>query len=155
MNYTHTNKNRMNTAGWTSPFAGLDKQLESLFAGFPSLFDFDTDSAFSASSGTLRTLWYEKEDAYQVRLDLPGVGKDNISLEIEDGVLSVKATRAFQGESEGEKSRPQFTYKKSIELPEGTQEDKVSANYEDGVLSLTLPRGEKAKPRQIQVDSAS
>lgn len=132
-----------------SPIYG--KQLDSLFAGFPSLFDLHDDAFFSVPSGSVKTRWYEKDDAYLVRLDLPGVKKGDITLELEDGALTVSATRKFEAADKEAKSEGVFTYRKTIEVPEGVQEDKIEANYADGVLSLTLRKGEKAKPRQIEV----
>lgn len=149
MTYLSPNKNRLSTFG----FGNLDKQLDSLFGGLPSFFDLENDSFFSVSSGGVKTRWYEKDDAYLVRMDLPGVNKGDISLELEDGVLSVTASRSFETDEGDEKSeaKSSFTYRKSIQVPETIQEDKIEASYEDGVLSLTLPKGEKAKPRQIKV----
>lgn len=150
MTYLSPYKNRLNTLG----FGNLDKQLDSIFGGLPSFFDLDHDSFFSVSSGGVKTRWYEKDDAYLVRMDLPGVKKGDISLELEDGVLSVTASRSYESTETDDKSeaKSSFTYRKSIEVPETIKEDKIEATYEDGVLSLTLPKGEKAKPRQIKVE---
>ncbi|EDY83686.1 Hsp20/alpha crystallin family [Verrucomicrobiia bacterium DG1235] len=151
MTYLSPYNSRLNTLNWPASFGSLDKQLDSLFAGFPSLFDLHDDAFFSVPSGAVKTRWYEKDDSYMLRLDLPGVKKGDISLELENDALTVSATRKFEAADKDAKSEGSFSYRKTIELPEGVEEEKIVANYDDGVLSLTLPKGEKAKPRQIEV----
>ena len=87
-------------------------------------------------------LYEDKDNAY-VRAELPGVSRDAINLEIVDGHLTIAATRKSGDESSN------FT--RSVSLPETVQADKVSANYENGVLTVTLPKQEQAKPRKINI----
>lgn len=92
-------------------------------------------------------------DAYQdtnnvyVRAELPGFKRDAISVEVVDGYLTLEATR----EGEGEKGQREAKVNRSITLPEDVQADGVSAAYVDGVLTVTLPKKEEAKPRKISV----
>jgi len=79
-----------------------------------------------------------------VRAELPGVSREAINVEMVDGYLTVNATR-----KEGEES---FSLTRSVSIPEAVQADKVAATYENGVLTVTLPKQEKAKPRKIAIN---
>jgi HSP20 family protein len=87
-------------------------------------------------------LYEDKDNAY-VRAELPGVSREAINLEITDGYLTIAATRKT-GEEESSVNR-------SVSLPENVQADKVTAAYENGVLTVTLPKQEQAKPRKIDI----
>lgn len=92
-------------------------------------------------------------DAYQdthnvyVRAELPGFKRDAIKVEVVDGYLTLEATR----ESEAEKGSHHAKFNRSISLPEDVQADGITAAYVDGVLTVTLPKKEEAKPRKISV----
>lgn len=85
----------------------------------------------------------DKDNAY-VRAELPGVSREAINLEIADGVLSISATR-----KQGEES---LNLSRSISVPESVPADKVTAAYENGVLTVTLPKAEVVKPRKIALN---
>ena len=78
-----------------------------------------------------------------VRAELPGVSREAVNLELVDGYLTLTATRK-DGDQE-------FTLTRSIALPEDVQADKVAASLENGVLTVTLPKQEQAKPRKINI----
>lgn len=144
MTYLNTFNPRRNGLNWPSSFGVLEKQLDSLFSDFPSLLELESASA----DQNVKLRWYQKDDGYLARLDLPGVRKDDISLQLEESYLEVKATRSFEGE--GDESRS-LDYRKRFKVPEDVDTQAIVATYEDGVLSLSLPKGEKAKPQQIKV----
>jgi len=87
----------------------------------------------------------EDKDNTFVRAELPGVNREAISVEVVDGSVSIKASRkAKSGEGD-------VTVSRLVSIPDAVQADKVSAAYENGVLTVTLPRKEEAKPRKINV----
>jgi HSP20 family protein len=88
----------------------------------------------------------DKENTY-VRAELPGVAKEDITIEVADGSLSVAAVRK-QKTGETEQS---FSANRTIGLPETVNAEKVTAKYENGVLTVTLPKAEAAKPRKIEL----
>jgi len=90
---------------------------------------------------------YEDADNYHVRVELPGLRKEDIRVELENAVLTVAATRVDKSQ-DGE-SRTE--YNRSLAVPEGIDPAKVQAAYENGVLTVTLPKPEGRKPRQIKV----
>ena len=145
MTYLNTINSRRNPINWPASFGTLEKQLDSLFAGFPSFFDVEAVSSDFAADSGVKLRWYQKDDGYLARLDLPGVSKKDIGLEIEEGYLKVNARRDAE---EGEAS---FEYRKSFKVPDEVDVEKIAASYENGVLSLSLPKGERAKPRKIKI----
>ena len=86
---------------------------------------------------------YEDKDNLYVRAELPGVTREAINIEMVDGYLNLNASRKSGDET--------FNLARSITVPETVQADKVSASYENGVLTVTLPKQEQAKPRKITV----
>lgn len=98
---------------------------------------------------------YETKDALKVILEMPGVEKGNVSVHVEDGVLNVEGRlelTKYQG------LQPLYTeynighYARSFRLSNKIDQDKIGAELKEGVLSLTLPKVEEAKPRTIQVN---
>lgn len=120
------------------PWAGLGSEIDHLFA--TALADF----AAPAQTPGLPVHLTEDQDNLYVRAELPGVSREAIKLEIADGRLTLTATPR-----PGEES---FERVRSLELPETVQADKASAKLELGVLTVTLPKQEQAKPRQIAVN---
>lgn len=121
--------------------AGIDNELAWLFG-----------TALNGVSGSARAgqfpvdLSEDKDNTY-VRAELPGVARDTINLEYVDGSLSIQASRkekSGEGETTVEVSR-------QVSIPDEIEADKVSAVYENGVLTVTLPRKEESKPKKINV----
>jgi HSP20 family protein len=97
---------------------------------------------------------YEDQDSLKVILEMPGVEKGNVNVRVEEGVLVVEGRldlTKYRG------LQPLYTeynignYARSFRLSNAIDQDKIGAELKDGVLSLTLPKAEKAKPRTIQV----
>jgi len=78
---------------------------------------------------------------------LPGVSRENISVETVDDTLTISASRKAK---EGEATEA-VSLSRSVNIPESVQSDKVTASYENGVLTVTLPKKEEAKPRKVSV----
>lgn len=141
-----------------SPFFGPRDPFHGFF---DRVFDnFWNDSDFVPAEAGRRT-WlpavdiYESDDAFVATADLPGLKKDDIDVSIEDNVLTVSGERKFE-QSEGEGTfrrveRSYGTFRRSFTLPRGVDSAKVEAKFEDGVLTLTLPKSEMAKSRKITV----
>jgi HSP20 family protein len=97
---------------------------------------------------------FETQDALQVVLEMPGVEKTNIDVTVEEGVLSVRGRLDF---SKYNNLQPLYTeynvghYARSFRLSSKIDVGKIGAQLSDGVLTLTLPKVEEAKPRTIQV----
>jgi HSP20 family protein len=98
---------------------------------------------------------YENQDALTVILEMPGVERDHIDLRVEDGVLNVTGNLDFE---KYKGLQPLYTeynvgnYSRSFRLSSAIDQNKIKAELKDGVLTLVLPKAEKAKPKTIQVN---
>ena len=98
---------------------------------------------------------FETDDTLTVILEMPGAKKDNIDVGIENDVLTVQGRIEF---SNYQGLRPIYTeynvgnYRRSFQLSNKIDQSRISAQLEDGVLTLTLPKAEEAKPRRIAVN---
>jgi HSP20 family protein len=133
------------------------------FEGFPaaglSLFE-DTLNRFFDTSASARP-WspavdiMENENELLLTADVPGVRMEDIEIKIEEGTLTLSGKRAFQKEAkEGGYHRLERSYgefQRAFALPDSVDADHVAAGYENGVLRITLPKKEIAKPRTIKV----
>jgi HSP20 family protein len=101
---------------------------------------------------------YRKGEKFIVRVDLPGIDPASLDLTLERNVLSIKAERSWVP-SESEEvlvaERPQGTFTRRLFLSDGLDADKISAHYEHGVLTVTVPVADSAKSRKIEVDLGS
>jgi len=99
---------------------------------------------------------YEDHDNVFVRLELPGMKKEDISLSLHNGSLSISGERKGEEkaqEAEVYRSERFFgRFHRTITLPTPVASDKVKAQYKDGILTVTLPKAEEAKPKHIDVN---
>lgn len=98
---------------------------------------------------------YRSGDRVVVELDLPGVDPGTIDLTVEKNVLTVSAERRFdRGDVETVAAeRRQGTFSRQLFLGEGLETDAIRADYDRGVLSITIPVAEQAKPRRVQIST--
>ena len=100
---------------------------------------------------------YRRGEQFVVELDLPGVDPATIDLTVEQNVLTVRAERSFeprQGDEVVVAERPHGTYTRQILLGDTLDSENVQANCEHGVLTLTIPVAETAKPRRVQISGS-
>ena len=99
---------------------------------------------------------YRRGDQFVVHFDLPGVDSSSIDLTVEDNVLTVRAERRFEQEPQDEilvTERPQGTFTRQLMLGDQLDTDRISAGYDQGVLTLKIPIAERAKPRRVEISS--
>lgn len=124
-----------------SPWAGLEAQMDQLFEAVRSDLGASAPDRFPVDL-------FEDAQATYVRAELPGVNRADIGVELVDGVLQLSAKRTRK---DGEREET-VEFSRAITVPDGAvQADKISAAYENGVLTVTLPKREEAKPRKISV----
>ncbi len=128
----------------TDPFRELDRLTQQVFgtAARPTAMPMDA---------------YRQGDNFDVHFDLPGINADSISLTVEQNVLTVRAERAPVKADGAEllvAERPYGTFTRQVFLGETLDADKIAADYAAGVLTLTIPVREAAKPRNIQITSS-
>ena len=97
----------------------------------------------------------EDDEAYLIRAELPGVNRDDVKVQVHDGVLTLQGERKSEKEEKGKKvhrvERFYGNFMRSFTLPDNVDEENINADYKDGILTLKLPKSEKAKPRSIDV----
>jgi HSP20 family protein len=99
---------------------------------------------------------HDDKDNFVVYVELPGMKKEDISISLHEGVLTVSGERKQESErKEGETFRSERyfgRFQRSVTLPAAVNGENVKASYKDGVLTIELPKVEEAKPRQIAVN---
>jgi HSP20 family protein len=97
----------------------------------------------------------ETEGEIVLKADVPGVSEKDLEIKLEDGTLSLKGERKFEAEKKGEGyhriERGYGTFVRCFSLPDSVDPEKVKAACKDGVLTVTLPKKEIAKPRTIKI----
>lgn len=123
------------------PFHEMDRMLSQLVAA-------------DRAAATMPMDLYRAGDHYVLRLDLPGVDPGSIDVNVDDRTLTVRAQRATAAEADVQwlaKERPTGTYARQLTVGRGLALDQIAAAYADGVLTLTIPVAEEARPRRIEV----
>jgi HSP20 family protein len=128
----------------TDPFRDLDRWTQQVWgtAARPAVMPMDA--------------WREGEE-FIVELDLPGVKHDSLDLDVERNVLTVRAERAGldQNREMVSAERPRGVFSRQLFLGDNLDADRIEASYQDGVLRLTIPVAQKAKPRRIKIAGGS
>ena len=124
-----------------TPWSGLENEISRLF---------DTvvgETSSSAATDRFPVDLFEDKENYFVRAELPGVDRADINVEVVEDYLNITASRKTK-DGETEKS---YSFSRSVNVADNVQADKVGAQYENGVLTVALPKKEEAKPRKIAV----
>lgn len=99
---------------------------------------------------------FENENNIVLKAELPGVDPKDVDVKVEDNTLYLKGERKFEKEVNNENyhrvERSYGSFARSFSLPNSINAEKVKAEYKDGLLTLTLPKREEAKPRSIKID---
>ena len=133
---------------WNQSFGSLFDEMEKVFSPFRS-------STEGSELSLLHTDIHETDGSYILSLDIPGVKLEDIKLEFANNLLTIATDRRSEAIVEGIKTHlveRQFgTMKRTFSLPKGIDSDAISANYENGVLFVSIPKEEVSKPKKIQV----
>jgi len=127
-------------------------------AAYPSLLD-EMDRLFEAAfpnggfdwKGQFPIDLYKDNDAFVVRAELPGFRKEDLAIDLADGVLTITGTQKTETKTETEPA-PERRVTRAVALPENIDVEKIAAAYENGVLTVTLPKREEAKPRKVAIE---
>ncbi|KSW21464.1 Hsp20/alpha crystallin family protein [Cellulomonas sp. B6] len=123
------------------PFREMDRLLTQVLAS-------------DRAAATMPMDLYRDGDHYVLHVDLPGADPGTIDVNVEDRTLTIRAERTPRTEHDVQwlaKERPVGTYARQLTVGRGLALDRISATYADGVLTLTVPVAEEAKPRRIEV----
>ena len=143
-----------NVTRWNPTTAYLTTAREPLYRLFDSFFNSD-------AQGEETRAWVppvdiqENGDAYLFHAELPGMTKEDIHITLENNVLRVSGERKFEKDAKKENyhrvERTYGTFTRTFTLPTQVDPEKVQAAFENGILTITVPKAEQAKPRQISI----
>jgi HSP20 family protein len=132
----------------SDPFRDVDRFMQQLWAGQNGV-----------RSMTMPLDAYRKKDAFLIRVDLPGVSADTIDLTVEDNVLTINAKREAPSNTDGVEAviaeRPFGSFSRQVFLGTNLDTENIRAEYEAGVLTLSIPVAEQARARRIEVTARS
>jgi HSP20 family protein len=131
------------------PFREMDRLASQVFA--------------TAGSGNRSPRWmpmdlYRVDDHFVVTVDLPGVDPGSVDLDVDGNTLTIRAERSprtDEGVQWLAQERPAGSYLRQLNLGDGLDIDRIEASYDAGVLTVTIPVAERARPRRIPVETAS
>ncbi len=136
-------------------FATLQDRLNRLFQ---SSFG-ESQDALATSNFSPAVDVYEDEHAVNLKIEVPGIDEKDLDIRVENNTLTVHGERKFEKEEKEENfrrvERQYGSFTRSFSLPQTVDSDQVSANYEKGVLKISLPKKAEAKPKQIKVSVGS
>ncbi|HXG37856.1 MAG TPA: Hsp20/alpha crystallin family protein [Bacteroidota bacterium] len=97
----------------------------------------------------------EHDNEFVVKVELPGVSKDDVKVTLESNILTIRGEKKQDRETKNENyhrlERTYGSFQRSFTLPSSVRSDKIEAVYKDGILTITLPKAEEAKPKLIDV----
>jgi HSP20 family protein len=140
-------------------------------ANTPSVFSLrnEIDRLFEDTFGTdgQRRAWLpavdvqETGDAFTFELELPGVDPEQVDVTADNGVLTVRGEKARQSRKEGDEGRYHVversygSFVRAFQLPQGAEEEQITAGFRNGVLMVRVPKAQRPQPRKIRVDAGS
>jgi len=97
----------------------------------------------------------ENDNSYTVKVELPGVNKDDVKITMQENVLTIRGEKKQEKESKESNfhrtERSYGAFQRSFSLPSAVKSEKIEASYKDGILTVALPKSEASKPKQIEV----
>jgi HSP20 family protein len=131
----------------------LRSRMNRLFTDFDR--SYGEDYGWSVADGTPRTNLYDMGDHLEIRAEVPGITKDDLEIKIQGNYLEVSGTKKAdtpEGYKAHRVERGTATFTRSFTLPSDVNTENVEASLSDGILTLTLPKAEAAKPKQITIN---
>jgi len=122
----------------------------------------EVENAGSPAAGPANGTWhpavdvYETEGGYVLKAELPGVGKEDIKIDVNNNALTIKGEKKFEEKTEKENymriERSYGSFTRTFALSDKVDSGNIKAAFKDGVLEITLPKKEEAKPKEIKVE---
>lgn len=139
----------------------IDRFFEGLAPGFPRAIDFDPfrrlSAAFDIGGGDLvpHVEVTEEKKSYQISAELPGVDEKDVSVTLQDHMLTVSGEKKSERKEEKKDyylaERRYGSFRRSFRVPDDVDEDQISANFDKGVMTIVLPKLASAKPKGRQI----
>lgn len=135
------------------PFFGLRGLQDEMNRVFSDFLDETAEKGVSLLTPAMDLV--EKPDVIQVKVELPGVKKDDVEITIKDDVLILKGEKREEKEEKGENryyvERSYGSFARSLTLPSAVKTDQVKATFKDGVLEITMPKAEEEKAKKVEI----
>ena len=129
----------------------LQDRMNRLFEDATQRRQNDNGDQFERADWTPASDIYETESGYLIAMDLPGIDRDALEIDIDDSRLSVKGTRAITETKHHRTERPHGRFVRSFSVPASVDQAKIGAEYKDGVLKIRLPKRSEQKPKKIDI----
>lgn len=142
----------------TDPFRSFQQRMNRLFEEALGPLAFPVEESLSMTAWTPRCDVFETDNEIVIKAELPGVNKKDVKVNIENNMLTIQGERKFEEETKRENyhriERSYGQFMRSFTLPAYVDTAKISAEFKDGVLRVSLPKVEEAKPKAIEVKVA-
>jgi HSP20 family protein len=133
----------------------LNRFLDEAFAGMPT----------AEQGSVITSAWFaptdvsEDANGIQISMELPGVQPDDVRLSLENNILTIRGEKRHQVDDKNERvhrfERTYGTFERTFVLPSTVDSEQIEARYDNGVLHISVPKAERAKPREIRVKSSA
>jgi len=138
---------------WPSEVFSLQREMNRMFDSFFRGGSREDETTLSAWTPAVDIA--EHDDAYIVKVELPGVIKDDVKITLESNILTIRGEKKQEKETKKQNyhrvERAYGSFQRSFTLPTTVKSDRIDAVYKDGILTVTLPKAEEAKRKQIEV----
>jgi Molecular chaperone (small heat shock protein) len=148
----------MNTLAKWNPFRELDEmqnRLGNFFGGFPNRMGNSNGETLTLPDWSPQVDISEDDQEYLIKADLPEMKKDDVSVVVEDGIVSVSGERKTEKEEKKKRyhriERSYGSFRRGFLVPEDADASKVAAEFKEGVLKVHLPKSATAKPKPVEV----
>ena len=129
----------------------LQDRMNRLFEDATQRRSQDTGDEFERADWTPAADIYETESSYVIAMDLPGIDRNALELDVDDSRLVVKGTRAITEPKQHRSERPRGKFLRTFSVPGSVDQAKIGAEYKDGVLHIRLPKRSEQKPKKIDI----
>lgn len=139
---------------WASDLWNMQREINRLFDNF-FRGGVQDDGSLGLSYWMPAVDIAEHDNEFVVKVELPGVSKDDVKVTLESNILTIRGEKKQDRETKNENyhrlERTYGSFQRSFTLPSSVRSDKIEAVYKDGILTITLPKAEEAKPKLIDV----
>ncbi|MCH7972415.1 MAG: Hsp20/alpha crystallin family protein [Bacteroidetes bacterium] len=141
----------------TSDLFNLEREFNRLFSTFGDKFGISRaeENAYESAVWSPLADISEDDDKYEVKLDLPGIDKKDVKLSFTDGQITISGEKKQENKEKNTKyhkvERMFGKYYRSFVLPVKIKEDKIDAQFKNGQLTITIPKADEVKPKEIEI----
>ena len=129
----------------------LQDRMNRLFEDATQRRSQDTGDEFERADWTPAADIYETDASYLIAMDLPGINREALEIDIDDGRLIVKGTRTINETKQHRTERPRGKFLRTFSVPGSVDQAKIGAEYKEGVLHIRLPKRSEQKPKKIDI----